>query len=236
MWGLAAMLVGFAASASWAQDAAAKAADRAIAAADPDVVDPSLIKGEKWTLDFTFERPELIVVTEVGGQKQVYWYMVYTVTNNTGAERTFAPVFTMYTNTGEIRRSGLYPGVFDAIKKTRKVRFLEDAAQVVKKDLLVGPENAKTGVAIFAPIDAKTTKFTIFAEGLSGELIEKAAAAAPPTAETAPPTPETLKPVVEKDGLIRLRKTLALSYDLPPGRWWLSLEQPVFQCKKWTWR
>ncbi|MCX5682435.1 MAG: hypothetical protein NT049_01965 [Planctomycetota bacterium] len=225
------LVLGLAAATGWAQNASIKAAEKAIDNADPDVVDPNLVKGEKYTIDFQFDRPEPIVVTGPTGEKQIYWYVLYTVTNKTGQDRTFVPVFTLFADTGAVARAGTYPAVHDAIKKLRKPKFLENDVQVTGK-LLVGEDNARTGVAIFPPISFKTTKFTIFVEGLSGEFIERADPAAQPQAGSG--KPEEVKP--EADKVIRLRKTLALTYTLPGENWMKNLDQPVFQCKKWTWR
>jgi len=226
-----ALALGLAAASGWAQDVSIKAAAKAIDNADPDAVDPNLVKGEKYTVDFQFDRPEPIVVTGPTGEKQIYWYVIYTVTNKTGQDRTFVPVFTLFSDTGAVTRAGIHPSVFDAVKKSRKLKFLENAVQMIGK-LLIGEDNARTGVAIFAPLCSKTTKFTVFVEGLSGEFIERADPVAPPQAGAA--KPEELKP--DADKVIRLRKTLALTYTLPSENWMANLDQPVFQCKKWTWR
>jgi len=47
------------------------------------------------------------------------------------------------------------------------------------------------------------------------------------------PTPEGEK---AKEKLIRLRKCMALTYTLPSENWMTTLDQPIFQGKKWTWR
>ena len=36
---------------------------------------------------------------------QVYWYLRYTVTNNTGRDQIFMPDFVLYTDTGEVRET-----------------------------------------------------------------------------------------------------------------------------------
>ena len=207
------------------QPAENRAAETAIENADPDAVDPNLIRGERWTLDFRFDQPEPIVVTTPGGEKEVYWYLVYTVTNLSGEDHPLIPTFTLYPDTTAVQRAGIYPTVFEAIKKTRKIRFLENAVQMIGK-ILTGEDNARTGAAIFAPIDRKTKRFTLFVEGLSGEYIERPARA------------KEIEPghLAEGDKLVRLRKTLALEYQLAGDQWWLNLDQPVFVSKKWTWR
>ena len=232
LFGIAMITTAAVAVAMWAvttasaQDAESAAAAKAVEKADPDAVDPNTIKGEHWTLDFTFERPEpIVVISAQTGEKEVYWYIIYTVTNNTGAERPLVPTFALYADTGAIRRAGIYPAVFDAVKRTRRVRFMENAVQMLGK-ILVGADNARTGVAIFSPLDRDTDKFTVFVEGLSGEFIER------------PDRSKQVEPghLAEGEKLVRLRKTLALAYDLPGDKWWLNLDQPIFLSKKWTWR
>jgi hypothetical protein len=225
------LVVGLGAATGWAQDVSAKAAEKAIDTADPDVIDPNLIKGDKYTLDFQFERPEPIVVTGPAGEKQIYWYVFYTVTNRTGQDRLLVPAFTLFADTGAVSRAGIYPAVFDAIKKLRKPKFLENAVQMMGK-VLIGEDNARTGVAIFAPLSFKTTKFTIFVEGLSGEFIERPGPAAQPQASAI----KIEEAKAEADKATRLRKTLALTYTLPSENWMTTLDQPVFKEKKWTWR
>ena len=222
MGGIAILGLALSGLAAWAQDEATTAAEKAVDQQDPDAVDPNLIKGEKWTLDFTFERPEPILITTPEGEKKVYWYVVYTVTNKTGAEREFVPLFTLYSDTTTVQKAGMHPWVFDKIKKSRRIPFLENAVKMIGK-ILPGEDNARTGVAIFEPLDRKTDAFTIFVAGLSGEYIEKENPAAKED------TPEDQK-------IVRLRKTLALTYKLPGDEWWLNLDQPLFVSKKWTWR
>ena len=89
--------------------------------------------------------------------------------------------------------------------------------------ILPGEDNARTGVAIFAPLDRKTDRFTLFVEGLSGRYIER-------------PNPAADENTPEDEKVVRLRKTLALEYKLPGDEWWLNLDQPIFISKKWTWR
>jgi len=200
----------------------AKAERRAIEDHDPDRVDPNLIKGGDWTFDFQFEHPQPIVVQTVGGEREVYWYLVYTVTNRSKEARRFVPAFILYTDQATVQRAGLYPEVYDAIRSSRKIRFLEPPADLHTK-VMPGEGNARTSVAIFAPLNRETDRFTIFCEGLSGRYIERPNLAAPADA-----------PADEK--VVRLRKTLALTYKLLGDKWWLNLDQATFVSKQWTWR
>ncbi len=202
-----------------------EAVRRAVDKGDPDQKvkrDPNRVKGEDWTFDFQFEHPQPIVVKTSGGDREVYWYLVYTVTNRSKEARRFVPAFTLYTDQATVRRAGLFPEVYEAIKANRKIRFLEQTCDLHTK-IRPGEGNARTGVAIFAPLDRETDSFTIFCEGLSGKYIERPNLAA---ADDAP----------EDEKVVRLRKALALTYKLPGDKWWLNLDQPTFVSKKWTWR
>jgi hypothetical protein len=89
--------------------------------------------------------------------------------------------------------------------------------------VLPGEDNARTGVAIFAPLDRGTDYFRIFVEGLSGEYVER-------------PNPAATAETPEDEKVIRLRKTLVLEYKFPGDEWWLNADQPIFVSKTWTWR
>jgi hypothetical protein len=217
-----ALVVGFAAVA-WTQETAReKVAEKALDAADPDQINPIDIKGEKYTFDFRFDTIEPLVVTNPEGEKEVYWYLVYTITNPSDAEHNFVPAFTLYSDTASVRRAGLHPDVFDAIQKRRQIRFLENAVKMTGK-VLPGEDSARTGVAIFAPLDRETDHFRIFVEGLSGEYVER-------------PNPAATDDTPEDEKVIRLRKTLVLEYKFPGDEWWLNVDQPIFVSKTWTWR
>jgi len=216
-----AMVVGFAAVA-WTQETRKESAEKAIDAADPDQVNPIDIKGEKYTFDFHFDNLEPLVVTNPEGEKEVYWYLGYTITNTSKEEHNFVPAFTLYSDTASVRRAGLHPDVFDVVKKRRKIRFLENAVKMTGK-VLPGEDSARTGVAIFAPLDRRTDHFRIFVEGLSGEYVER-------------PNPAATDETPEDQKVIRLRKTLVLEYKFPGDEWWLNVDQPVFVSKTWTWR
>ncbi len=239
---VAAVLVAM--TAARAEDTDKEAAEKAFERGDPDNVDPVNIKGDHWNLDIVYEEPLPILITSPKGEKQVYWYVIYTITNNTGADRTYVPSFILFTDTGQVCQAGVNPAAFEAVKKLRSVKYpnLENAVQMVSIKTLpgepgvknpqntqikMGDDNARTGVAIFSSLDRQTRKFTIFIQGLSGEYIER------------PGRPnDKIEPnhLAEGDKLLRLYKTLALAYDLPGDQWWQNLDTPVFTGRKWTWR
>src|SRR6266550_8391754 len=104
-----------------------------------------------WELKFDHSIPKRIVV-RVPGQltPQAYWYLSYTVTNETDQERLFLPVFEMMTEDGKIPRSdnNIPPQVFQAIKAQEGNRLLLPALQVAGQ-LRLGPDQAKDGVAVW---------------------------------------------------------------------------------------
>ena len=237
--GIAVALAALMAPPAWTQDVD-KGVRKALEGSNPDNIDPNEIKGANWTFDFRFDHPEPIVVTTPGGEKEVYWYVVYTVTNTSSEVHDFIPTFLLYSNTGSLRRAGVYPTVFANVKQQRKIRFLENAVQMVGK-VLPGGDNARTGVAIFAPLDRKTDHFTIFVGGLSGQYIERPLpGASPDEAKTEIPPPEgriETVPMPNPDAkVLCLHKTLALEYRLPGDEWWKNQDQPLFVSKSWTWR
>src|SRR5436190_24031849 len=86
-----------------------------------------------WQLDFTHGKPKRIVVTPEGEKTpKAFWYMTYTVTNNTGKEQLFLPAFELVTQDGKINRNDINipKGVFEAIKKVEGSRFMQMAAAI----------------------------------------------------------------------------------------------------------
>lgn len=120
-----------------------------------------------WQFDFKHDTPKRIVVGNTP-----YWYLAYTVTNNTGQEQDWRPEFTMMTNEGKLIQSDrdIDPAVFDKIKMTERNRFLQPRLQVVGP-LHQGPDQAKDSVAIWKEPAARMGSFKIFVGGLSGEFV-----------------------------------------------------------------
>lgn len=154
-----------------------------------------------WELDFKYQDPQPISVTLPNGSKKTYWYMLYTVANRSGADRTFIPDFNLYTDTGKISRSGVGVGVmvFDAIQKNVNNPLLVDQTSITG-NILQGEDNAKDGVAIWPDIDPEARAFDVFIGGLSGEEAKLTLPASKPGATSA---------------TVTLRKALRLQYAMP---------------------
>jgi hypothetical protein len=168
-----------------------------------------------WQLDIDYDPPKAILVSLPGKSKpQVFWYMRYTVTNNSNDEHVFVPNCVLYTNTGEIIPAGrnVPTTVFDAVKKLHNAPLLKDVTSITGS-LLRGEDNAKDGVAIWPDFDPAAGEIDIFFGGLSGE-----------TAEVELPGGKTIE-VTETDGFGNQRtvqktkmlvsKTLHLHFAVP---------------------
>ncbi len=136
------------------------------------VPEPS-VAPKAWELRFDFADPQTITVQLPGKAKpRTFWYMLYTVTNNTGREVQFLPRFALMTNTMQIVPGdpGVHPMVFEAIRKRHRPThpFLVEPVKVMGR-LLQGGDNAKSSVAIWPQFDINANRFSVFVAGLSGE-------------------------------------------------------------------
>jgi len=124
-----------------------------------------------WELDFRNERPRPIRVTVPGADEpSTFWYLLYTLTNRTKKDRELAMQFVLYTDTGQVIRSGkkVPAAVFNTIRKTHNNPLLKDLGAKAGK-ILQGDDNAKDGVAIWRDFDPKAGKVDLFITGLSGD-------------------------------------------------------------------
>jgi hypothetical protein len=179
----------------------------AYAAPEPSVVPVS------WELNLKHGPVERLFFT-VDGKKKTFWYMRYTVINNTGKDILFTPSVELMTDTGQVQEAfkDVPKEVFTRIKELYKNPLLESPNNIVGK-LLQGEDNAKDGVVVFGDIDADARDFQIFMSGLSGE-----------TAEVKNPT--TGKTTV-------LQKTLVLDYNIP-GQAINIAPQPQYKGSHWV--
>ena len=120
-----------------------------------------------WQLDFDWRKPRRI---EVGGT--AYWYMVYTVTNNTDAERLFLPSMELVTRNGQILQANanVPMRVYEEIEGRVRGLPLEPPQQVEASRLLIGQDRAKSSVAIWAEPVREMGQFEVYVGGLSGEI------------------------------------------------------------------
>jgi hypothetical protein len=210
--------------------AALVAAIHPVATAAPE---PSELP-ESWQLDIQYDNPQPIQVAVPGeSAPQTYWFMKYTVTNRTGDERIFVPEFVLYTETGQVLRSGegVPINVFRTVKKVLNDPLLKSQSEMTGQ-ILQGADNAKSGVAIWKDFDPKAGQVDIFVGGLSGE-----------TAVVTLPVAVTVREIdvrgkvreVEKKSIV-LSKTLELTYSAP-GETPARSRQPMkLLAKDWVMR
>jgi hypothetical protein len=161
----------------------------AVAAPQPSVVPVS------WELTFKHGPVERLV-TPVEGKNKTFWFMRYTVSNNSGRDILFTPDFQLMTDTGQVTEAfkNVPNPVFEKVKALYKNPLLLSPNNILGK-LLQGDDNAKDGVIIFGDVDPNGRQFQIFVSGLSGE------------------TAEVKNPVTNES--VILQKTLILDYAVP---------------------
>ena len=150
-----------------------------------------------WEFGVKIGEPGFIKIKSPGDiDPKLYFYVPYTVTNNTPKERLFVPGITMTTDAGDLIDAGrgVAPSVYDRLKRHLRNDLLENPAQVVDR-LLVGNDNARDSIAVWEMPTHDIDEVRIFFGGLSGE------------------TQEVEHPITGER--ILLRKTLMLDYDTP---------------------
>lgn len=143
--------------------------------------EPSLIP-TRWQLDV---RPgplriaQVEVETQIAGpsgsvvtvrQPRFFFYLTYTVVNNSGEDLMFAPSFELATDDGRLIRSGRdVPGEVTSELLTRmRNPFLLDQIGIIGT-LTQGEENAREGLVVWPAENVRVDEVTIFASGFSGE-------------------------------------------------------------------
>lgn len=196
-----------------------------------------------WVLDFEFQDPQRITLQLPGEPApRTFWYLLYTVTNNTPAEVDFYPAFEIVTDTLQRIRSerNVSPLVFEAIKARHRdlYPFLEKPTMIIGR-LRIGDDNARQGVAIWPDFDPAATRFSIFVRGLSGETAEipnpAYDPARPATRRVALPDGTTVVEPVNPP-TYTLYRQLEIRYDLPGDVVTRDEAQPVRTGQRWVMR
>ena len=198
------------------------------AAPTPDGERPSVSGASSWQLDFSFHDPQRISIQHPGdGQPTVYWYVLFTVVNDTGRDVQFYPSFDLVTDTLEVIEGGadINPRVYDAIAARHKKEypFFAPPSKITGL-LLQGADNARTSAAVFRMFDPSSNNFTVYIAGLSGQISRV-------------PNPEFDDQREESEANQRffiLRKTLAIKYSLPGDVFTRSRAVPVRQRREWV--
>jgi len=163
---------------------------------------------QDWELNVKFQDLKRISVQVPGQKARIYWYMIYTVSNNSGQDVMFYPEFTLVTDKLQVLPAmvDVDPEVFTAIKNEYKSTYpwLEHPSKVIGK-LLQGKDNARDSVAIWPDFRDDTTAVDVFGGGFAGECL-------------AVPNPLFVAgksdPAKVPENFV-LRKTLQIHYALP---------------------
>jgi hypothetical protein len=196
-----------------------------LAAPKPAMVPPL----GSWQLDLELHGdPQPIQITLPGdAQSRTYWYILYTVINNTGQDVDFYPQFDLFTDTFKLYHADVKPRdlVFDAIQARYKTTIpLLEPVNNVMGTILQGRDNARDSVAIFEDFDPNAHHARIFISGLSNETIQVDIPAGAPDPKT------------QKTKTVLLRKTLMLEYQVPGDRMNLENRSMLYRSREWIMR
>ncbi|MDD5457924.1 MAG: hypothetical protein PHF37_00810 [Phycisphaerae bacterium] len=134
---------------------------------------PAIVQGDRlWTLDVGYTHPQQIVLHSKKSAPQIYWYIIATVTNNTGQDVPFYSNCELMTDTFQIISAGtnVPTRAFGMIKKRHQSQypFLEPIEKCDTR-ILQGQDNAKDIAIIWPDFDPQAKDFKLFIEGLSNE-------------------------------------------------------------------
>ena len=120
---------------------------------------------ESWELDLDYRLPKPIFA-----EGRWFWYMPYTVTNNSGDDRLFIPDVTVVTSEGEILSAdeSVPPAVTDAVVEQLGNPLLQRPDEVIGT-LRQGEDFAIDSVAIWPNPTGDMYRMDVFFAGLSGE-------------------------------------------------------------------
>ncbi len=177
---------------------------------------PSLV-ARSWQIHFQHSAPRRLIVVRGKGTAQhviKYWFMTYTVVNNTHKDLFFNPQVELIADDGKIIAPvvAVAPRLFKKIKAVSASPFLVNPMLIAGR-LLQGADNAKQSVVVFANLPPMARGFRIFVSGLSGE------------------TAVQQDPVTDQN--IVLHKTLVLHYWIPGHAIHLT-PKPMLLSHKWV--
>lgn len=155
---------------------------------------------KRWQLDLDVGPLRVASVDVDDKGPSLFYYLTYRVTNNSGQDLTFAPVFELGTDEGELYRAGkdVPRSVRQELLKRLGNPLLEGQISILGT-LLQGKENAKDGLVIWPVGDTNVDEIAIYAAGFSGETT----------------TVEFKDPKTGEAKEVTLRKSYMVRYDLP---------------------
>lgn len=155
---------------------------------------------KRWQLDIDVGALRVAQLQVEGQEPQMYYYMTYRVTNNSGQDLQFAPVFELGTDEGELFRAGRDVPRAARLELLGRLDnpLLEDQIAILGT-ILQGKENAKDGLVIWPVGDLNVDEVSVYAAGFSGETAR---------IELKDPGTGEIREIV-------LRKTLMVRYQIP---------------------
>ena len=191
--------------------------------------EPSLVPSDDtWQLEIELHgQPQLLTITLPGDtEPQRFWYVLYTVTNNSDQDVEFYPQFDLLTDTFRLSHAGVgvRRPVFEAVRnRYRSAIPLMEPASMGTGKILLGRDNARDSVAIFKDFDPRATAVSIFAGGFSNETVT----VEHPMLKDA----ETGEPEQ-----VLLRKTLRLKYQVPGDEFSPDGRVMLYRDREWIMR
>lgn len=180
----------------------------------------------EWTLDVVFEKPMQVMLQLPGEDEPTrYWYIIITLTNNTGQDVGFYPKCELVTDTFEVLDSGVAEGM--TIMQRLKIRhegkypFLQ-GIDFTERTILQGEDNAVDVAVIWPDFDEQANDVKFYISGLSNET-------------------EAIEHPTEVDELgnpvkVLLRKTLELHYQVGGDPEFRSEPRLKFLGRRWVMR
>jgi len=155
---------------------------------------------KRWQLDIDVGPLRVATVESKAKGAQMYFYLTYRVTNNSGEDQAFAPIFELGTDEGELFRAGKdVPRAIRLEMLDRLGNPLLEGQIAILGTLLQGKENAKDGLVVWPVGDLDIDEISVYAAGFSGETT----------------TIEFIDPESGETKAVTLRKTMMVRYALP---------------------
>lgn len=154
----------------------------------------------RWEFDLSTGPLRLATLTDDEGLPRSYFYLTYTVTNRTGEDRPFTPIWELTTDTGKTYRSGrgVPRWVTQQLLEAQDNPYLEDQIGILGR-LQQGRVNAKEGIVIWPAPDLTIDELRVYATGFSGESTKVV----------------TIDPETGVESEFVLRKTWMMQYPVP---------------------
>jgi len=194
------------------------------AAPEPALVPPP----GTWQLSLQLHGQPRQITTKLPGDAhpQTFWYLPYTITNNTDQDAEFYPRVELLTDTLKLYQAGVNVRrpIFTAIREryNETLPLLEPQSMLTGR-VLQGQDNARDSVIIIQDFDPNATSVKLFFTGLSNETV---------TVEH----PSQIDPKTNKPKRLLLRKTLMLQYDVPGDALKLEKRIMLYRSRKWIMR